>query len=621
MRQLKWLPDLKFYHICTYIYDLITKEGVNEQLPIIILKPYLKRFVENNSIHYIHFALRILLKFGFEIFSSEEEERLMKQLVQCATLPSLPIGQRLMALMFIRVAFASTFKPPLNSPPLSLLNQLYPLAFDGPDTQEKKLIILNESTFTINDDEFFNILISLFKQTSSNYHSHERSTNSLFRVLNISLQHRPQMKERILKLLLDNVFSELHTHYIKKLDKFLNDHWDFAQMIVDKFIARLMMMGKEQEIHDESYPLIISYKQYVAFLDFINWFLSIAHHNIKLTEFQLEFIIRFIQRNSAEKLQSCTLGLACCTSILYYQRVTDKVKEALLGLFEWLKNECKSDLETSSLAQIYLLALRTLKEENIRQVFTSDEEEFMILKPNIHDQYLANIVQYDPGFCPVRVDKISSLPGREKQKYGTPLVQRMEFDVCLDSEMPLFDRVFCISIKFTTDQASGFQRIFQIPFLEQNQHFHISLPLEFKINVLFQFNISVKFTDYKGIIYSYLAVKNESVLIEDIFVPLQIEPGKVDELTESVLLHPESLQTVICVKHHNSFESFFSEHGWMEKFVADNSNKQVYNFAIGLCPDRIIIGSIKVTNQYINLYVITNSYQVIPILYHKFNSK
>ncbi|OTF83771.1 hypothetical protein BLA29_014433, partial [Euroglyphus maynei] len=113
----------------------------------------------------------------------------------------------------------------------------------------------------------------------------------------------------------------------------------------------------------------------------------------------------FIHRNSFHYTESSTLALQCCTSILYYQRVTQKVKVALFGLLEWLRNERKSDLEASSLAQIYLLALRTLTEESIKQVFTSDEEEFLLHQtPEIFEQYLLN-VKNTLQQCPVRIER------------------------------------------------------------------------------------------------------------------------------------------------------------------------------------------------------------------------
>ncbi|KAH9400455.1 hypothetical protein TYRP_002020 [Tyrophagus putrescentiae] len=112
--------------------------------------------------------------------------------------------------------------------------------------------------------------------------------------------------------------------------------------------------------------------QYLAFLQLITWTISIANHHIVLTEFQLEFIVNFICINCLQWPQSSAAALTCCTSILYYQRVTFKVKEALLTILEWLKNERKVDIETSSLAQIYLLALCTLKEECLEQNCVED---------------------------------------------------------------------------------------------------------------------------------------------------------------------------------------------------------------------------------------------------------
>lgn len=279
------------------------------------LKPYLHQFISSNSIHNLHLALRLLIKYGFEIFSSLEEEYLMKQIVTLSTLPSLPIGYRLLMLSFIKIAFVSIYKPPLNSPPLGLINSLCPYLFDGPDTQEKKMTILNEFSFVISDSEFFNLIFRLHSLSDSQCSNYKRATRSLFRVLNASLKKRPQLMERILsKVILESIFSLSYIHYIEKLFVFLCHHWDFAQLTVDKFIAKLMI--NQSAASGSQNALAQSYNQYLAFLQLINWFLSLAHHHIVLTEFQLEFLVNFIRINCLHWPQSSTHALICCTSIL-----------------------------------------------------------------------------------------------------------------------------------------------------------------------------------------------------------------------------------------------------------------------------------------------------------------
>src|SRR5690606_15303919 len=109
------------------------------------------------------------------------------------------------------------------------------------------------------------------------------------------------------------MFSLTYMHYVNKFCTCIRDHWELAQKLVDKFVAKLMVLVKEHEsggaVAIRVSPAIQSYKQYCTFLHFINWFLSIAHHHIRLTEFQLEFLLNLIHRNCLQYSNSSTLAM------------------------------------------------------------------------------------------------------------------------------------------------------------------------------------------------------------------------------------------------------------------------------------------------------------------------
>lgn len=627
-QNIRFSPDLKFHHFSSFLFTLVSSSHYNDSLSLLLLKPFLHRYISGNSIHDVHLALKLLIKFGFEIFSSLEEEFFMKQIVSLSTMPSLPIGYRLLCLSFIKIAFVSIYKPPLNSPPLGLIDTLCPYLFDGPDTQEKKMVILNEFSFVISDNEFFNLISRLHRLGDVHCANYKRSTSSLFRVLNIALKKRPPLTERILNFLLESIFSPSYTHYIEKLFVFLEQHWDFAQLMVDKFIAQLVILLKDQDNNNEGYqqvmsisqcPFIRTSNQYLAFLQLINWFLSIAHHHIVLTEFQLEFIVNFIRINCLQWPQSSTAALTCCTSILYYQRVTFKVKEALLIILEWLKSERKVDIETSSLAQIYLLALRTLKEEYIKQVFTSDEEEFLIQKvPESFDDYLCTIVRNERNQCPLIVERLKNEAPKERLKLGSSLWLSIPFQVYLSAASSL-DRLFCVDILFTSPQIANLKQTFQMPLFEKGQErARLGLNVDFKVNGPFWLDITIRFVDYQGIIYNYEQPECEYISLEDVFIPIDVSPDQCTEsLVQAIMQHPDSLQTVIVVRNHHSFESFFKHYQWVKQFVVDSmvdagKQKEHCNLAIGLSPDVVILCSVRLVNGNVNLFVTTNNYEIIP---------
>ncbi|KAH9426924.1 hypothetical protein DERP_011593 [Dermatophagoides pteronyssinus] len=622
-----YISDIKFYHICMDVHHLILSGKYNtDKLSLLILRPFLSKFIISNQIHQIQFALKLLIEFGFDIYSSREEELFLRQMVQASTIPSIPVGHRLLLLAFIRIAFESIYEPPLNSPPLSLLNSLYPLLFDGPDTQEKKLQILNQSTFIISDDEFFNLFYRFYRQCSTDKRNYIRASNGLFHLMNQSIRKRTQLTDRLLQLLLDSFFNTQYLHYIRKFSLFCRDHKELGQKLVDNFIAKLMMMTKDQDNNCKMESLknlpitITSFKVYIVYLEFIDWFLSVAHRHIRLTEFQTEFLINFIHRNSFHYTDSSTMALQCCTSILYYQRVTQKVKGALFSLLEWLRNERKSDLEASSLAQIYLLALRTLTEESIKQVFTSDEEEFLLYQtPEIFEQYLLN-VKNTLQQCPIQIER--SKINIVRQKYCQPPFSKIiSFDLSLDQHSR-FNRIFAIEIRFKCKQNNSFEKLIQIPCLDDKQKpIRIDLPIDFLINDTIQLIIEVKFVDIRGNIYDHHQNQIEPISFEDLLI--SFEQINIDQIktNKQWTEHLDLIQTIIiCLPDYHTIQSFIDHHQWLESFIINDDSIQnsTLLFVIGTTPDRLVIGSIKLINQCINIELETNHYGIMPALFSRF---
>lgn len=291
------------------------------------------------------------------------------------------------------------------------------------------------------------------------------------------------------------------------------------------------------------------------------------------------------------------------------------------------------DIETSSLAQIYLLALRTLKEEYIKQVFTSDEEEFRIQTiPESFDDYLRSIVRNDDCQCPLRVTRVNEASLEHRLKVGNPLWLTVPFQVYLDESSQL-ERLFCVDIIFTSAQLSQFKQAFQLPFVEKrgNQEaIQITLTLDFKISSPFLLDVNIRFVDYTGTIYNFTETACEFFSLEDTFIGIDLpDQVTIHSFARSLLKHNESLQTVICLREQRSFDSFFEHFPWIRQFViaseGENAQEEEYNLTIGLPPDRAIVGTIRLVNDFINLYITTNHYEILPsLLQHTFecgNSK
>ncbi|KAF7490817.1 hypothetical protein SSS_05674 [Sarcoptes scabiei] len=605
-QKLVFESDIQFYHYCVYLFQLIQSNRYHKDLlSPLIFRPFISKLFQSNQIFQIHLALQLLLEFGFDIFNSSEEECFMQQLVRICTIPSLPIGYRLLLLLFIKVSFEKIYEPSLNLMPPYLLQSLYPTIFDGPNSIEKKLSILNQSSFVINDEEFFELLTQFQKRCSSEFRYFERSTNSWFHI----------------------AVQTIQKHFR-----------DIRQNLINSFIAKLLMSTKDSDgrIRSIESPTIINHRNYSLYLYFINWFLSVAHQFIKLTEFQLEFLINFIHRNSLYQTDSSMQALQCSTSILYYQRVTPKVKEALLELLEWIHDERKSDFEASSLAQIYLLALRTLTEESIKKVFTSDQEEFLLHQtPGVFERYLTSI-QNSLSKCPIVITRLQSeLMTEEKQFYSDKMTKYLIFKVSLDPKKSKMKQFFCIEIEFCS-KSIGFCEKFYFAFLDSDRDLDLKLNFE-KIDDSFDIKISFKFNDINGNVFSFPNNQIESIKFKDILIPLSFDNEiknlktsneSFEKTKNAILKHPNSLETLMIVEEHQTFDSFLDDHKWFRKFLLHNQPEEnrledsidplSLRFAMGICPANLLLGELRLTNNVINVWIYTNHYQIVPRFFFLF---
>ena len=143
-----------------------------EYISPMIFKPYLTQLTLSCEIHNFHFALQLLLSFGLELFSTLEEQTLIKQLIIVATHPSLSIAHRLIALEYTKSIVIQLKPTSIDSSVLHITSS------DGPDTQEKKLTILNETSI---DNQ--NLLICMKPLKTLSLTDNIRATNAFYRVI------------------------------------------------------------------------------------------------------------------------------------------------------------------------------------------------------------------------------------------------------------------------------------------------------------------------------------------------------------------------------------------------------------------------------------------------------
>ncbi len=582
------LPNLKhfeLYHVLTQLFSAIQSQKYRDIISPMIFKPFLKEFTISCEIHNFHLALQLLLSFGLELFSTLEEQKLLKQLTIVATHPSLTIAHRLLALDYTK-SIVELLKPAIIDH-----SSIEITSFDGPDTQEKKLTILNKTSI---DNQ--NLLYCLKPLESLSLRNNIRATNAFYRVVYDFLNERKDMTSHLEDILVSLMFSSPDPH-IRRSISLLNCFQDLAKGTSHKLIEKLFKLSET-----DTFKNLTELKE---FLHAFEWIFK--QKNLDLKEDQIVYLLKLINNNSRRWLQSSPQTLTCCTAVLHYQNISNSVREVLLSILEWLMNERKNDLSITSLAQIYILALNTLQDdENIKKVFNFDDESGFDLQ----------IIKDLTKEIPLNIKRISNSEnfGKLLNLSKTPLQLNLSFEISISNEFKQqFDRIFAVVLFF--DSLDGFiHEEFEIPILNRDECQTVRLQLSSRIDRPFTFNISANFNDMNGTNYKCDSIQNEEITLKDILLPVDINNEQFYELCDSVMKHKESMQTVLCVREFKDIETFISHFEWLSQFVIKGTN----NFVCALTPDRLLLGTIKIVNNFINLFLITNNYELLPSLYNEF---
>jgi hypothetical protein len=251
--------------------------------------------------------------------------------------------------------------------------------------------------------------------------------------------------------------------------------------------------------------------------------------------------------------------------------------------------------------------LNTLQDdENIKKVFNFDDESGFDLQ----------IIKDLTKEIPLNIKRISNSEnfGKLLNLSKTPLQLNLSFEISISNEFKQqFDRIFAVVLFF--DSLDGFiHEEFEIPILNRDECQTVRLQLSSRIDRPFTLKISANFNDMNGTNYKCDSIQNEKITLKDILLPVDVNNEQFYELCDSVMKHKESMQTVLCVREFKDIETFVSHFEWLSQFVIKGTN----NFVCALTPDRLLLGTIKIVNNFINLFLITNNYELLPSLYNEF---
>ena len=584
------LSPIELYHTLTKLFDAIRGQKFEDFLSPMIFKPYLTGLTLSCEVHCFHFALQLLLSFGLELFSTIEEQTLLKQLVIVATHPSLTIAHRLLALDYTK-SIVTRLKPtPIEWTSIQITG------FDGPDTQEKKLIILNETPI---DNQ--NLLIRMKGLKAMSLSNNMRATLAFYRVVHSILSKRPDFLTEMQDIFISLIFTAPDPHIKRSLVLF-NLFKDLAKVVTHRMIENLRNLSETETFNNLN--------DFLQFMSAFEWIFQ--QKDLELNENQLGFLLTLVHNNCKRWTKSSGRALDCCTAVLYYQPISESVKEILLSTLEYLMSDRNNDLSITSLAQIYILALNTLEDDhNIKRVF--DFEDQLSL-----DIEIIKDLSDDIPFTLCRV-KDNDISKQKRTLNEMPFSVNIFFEINIREEYKQrFDEIFGLILYFKSSDETISEE-YEISILDSSERLPICLELKSSVNNPFQLTVSAIFNDSNGTNYRCDRFQTEIISLKDILIPIDVENSdqSFESLCDSVLKHNDSMQTVLCLQNLDSIEKFLTFFDWFTTFLISDTN----SFICGTAPDRLLLGTLKIVNQFVNLFLFTNNYELLPNLFNEFNHK
>ena len=584
--KLPGLQPIQLHHLLSQLYSLIRRtSNFQGQISPIIFKSFINQFSMSNEIYQFHFAIQLLLSFGLELFSSKEEESLLNQLLIVSMHPSLTISHRLLALNFLENIIEQF--PNINK------NLIEITPFDGPDTQEKKLAILNKTD--LNSDVLLEKLRPLLKLTLKN---NQRATNSFYRILYAFITRRNQMLYRVEELLIPIIFSSPKQH-IRHCVELMNSIPKLAISFCHKIIPKIL---------DPNSKITKNLEEFKEFVYLIDWIFKRA--DIDLDENQIVNLLNLVLDECIKTKQLCPDLLSCCTAALSKKTITPRVKETIKQILGFLTEQNFSDISLSSLAQIYLVALNTLEDdENIKRIFSEDYESNNNLE----------IVKNCSKPSPIMIKRIGDNEKRTKisKIQDKPYEMKLFYEVSIKDIAPdQFNEVFALILYFDSTDGLIHEEI-QVAYLEKHHPKRIALSSSARINGPFTFQICAHFNDSQGSMYQCDVFHIEQVNIQDILLPIQLDFSDVKQICDMIMKHSDSMETHLCFKQFNQIDLFFDTFNWLFQYYNSDSNY----IAIVIPPDRLLVSTVQIVNDFVNLHVLTNNYKIVPHFYQALKSK
>lgn len=548
-------------------------------------KPFLNDLIYSRELPMFHLALELLKNFDLT-FSSYGEQNIINQLFTLCVHPSLITSHRLMMLDFAEnFVHLPKIKNYLNLNIFEICDVL-----DGPDTQEKKLKILLQTKI---EDELLLVNLKPLKAMCLSK-SNNRASNSLYRVLNTIIKTRPTMINKIEYLILSMILKSPSRH-IPRTISLLKLNPELTENLLKHII-------EETNNHFDNFQNENDLKQY--FLAF-EWILN----KTLLDDASNLIILNFLLKKSENRPNLFRGLLACCAAIICKQILNDQIRLLLRNALNYLSEKGKKNIELVSWAQIYLIAIDTLpNQENINKVF---EETDLIKEERLYSELTSQQ-------CPIRFERVKR--GQHEITDYDHIDCPFQFNLNLAIKQEFakqFPILLCIDVLVKIERQN-IQNEQSLTILRSEAERQLMFDLKPKLIDDFELRIYSRFTDTNGKIYQHSGTQM-AFKFPEIIQTTCLSGGKFDELWTRFLADGRIYKSVIILPKLKTIAQFFDQFQWASEFalVTDDGSPDRLSF---LMPSSYIaLVKLFEINSIVNLRVATNNVQIIGRLEQELN--
>lgn len=558
------------------IFNFIKMNSNQNLISANFFKPFLNDLIYSRELPMFHLALELLKNFDLT-FSSYGEQNIINQLFTLCVHPSLITSHRLMMLDFAEnFVHLPKIKNYLNLNIFEICDVL-----DGPDTQEKKLKILLQTKI---GDEMLLVNLKPLKAMCLSKNNN-RASNSLYRVLNSIIKTRPSMINKIEYLILSMILKSPSRH-IPRTISLLKLNPELTENLLKHII-------EETNNHFENFQNETDLKQY--FLAF-EWILN----KTLLDDASNLIILNFLIKKSENRPNLFRGLLACCAAIICKQMLNDEIRLLLRNALNYLSEKGKRNIELVSWAQIYLIAIETLpNQENINKVF---EETELIKEDNLYSELSAQQ-------CPISFERVKR-GNREIADYehiDCPF--QFNLNLAIKEQFARqFPILLCIDVLVKIERQN-IQNEQSLTILRGEAERQLVFDLKPKLIDDFELRIYSRFTDTAGKIYQHSGTQMHFTFPE-IIQTTCLSGAKFDELWTRFLADEHIFKSVIVLPKLKTIAQFFDQFSWASEFAL-SGNDPLDRLSFLMPSSYIALVKLFEINNMVNLRVATNNVQII----------